>query len=1026
MPEQPEIKIVEYERKYAAAVAEMWNRSASEWGGFGSLYNEERVIAENEDSDNIKIYLALDGQQVVGYCSFAEYQSDKGASYIPFLNVRPDYHGKKVGKLLILKAVEQAIASQWPRLDLYTWPGNVKAVPLYKKCGFFWEKRDDTTHLMNFLPYVMNTEAVEDFFRHADWYADSVKHIEVKPDGRQENRFEYLDYHWQKDDRLLRMEFERRGRGLRLIETEDYLVSATVEHLKLVFDRQYKVVYRVVNKSGAPLKLKISGKDDENVRFDLDRELVLDEKGQEEVVEAEFYVGPVEEEQKEWRTHPGVVADLLINDKHALFKVGVVPQFPAAMEAVVSQREAVAGRPWAVYLGMENNFRQRASFQIELPESPMVELPTRQHSVELAPGEKTSLELPGTLVRPGWYSGQAKVVATPQGEESVEYQQQLNALLPGAGVAFGGENKDYWMAYNGRFFVRLRKSNNYFAVGSLAQDREITAFQYPIVGPPWTVEMARVKPRVEFSQNGRWITMKATFASQALSGLDVAAEFTLHADGMTEHRMVLENRSEKSLEPKCRIGMIQDFPGALLPLSQGVVEVDGSYGRDMDNFSPEKLTENWLFIRQRETSRGICWPVKWQPRFVDYLWQFEQDMGTLAPGEVAETESLVIAINTWQRWQDFRRYATGHKEEMLARHNMELDINGHNPFVGQKFPVVVREHKASVFDGAIEISSRQGLVAPLTVKHGTAEKVRQAEFSLSTQGEQWLDQLEMKVGFSSVSFSRCQTIMQPRGSVSTGTRDQQGKEVLVVDNGAIEFAAAPDYAPMVFSLKHQGVEWLASSFPEPCACSWWNPWLGGLGYALEDEISALSLLEEKSSAKFVSLEDNKGNKWQGLEITTSFEKHEKYRGLEWRQYALTLPGLPLMCSVIKMTNNTGRVLVDSPLVMETFLQPQGGWMTEGTPAGSSVTYHLSPEAGAMARGTETLHFGNGMSRQVAQYFTNGRVLSYINPHVVHPFVPRDMTLADGQGKFSQPIFVMLMDEPLSANALVDLKTITFD
>jgi hypothetical protein len=69
----------------------------------------------------------------------------------------------------------------------------------------------------------------------------------------------------------------------------------------------------------------------------------------------------------------------------------------------------------------------------------------------------------------------------------------------------------------------------------------------------------------------------------------------------------------------------------------------------------------------------------------------------------------------------------------------------------------------------------------------------------------------------------------------------------------IEFAAAPDYAPIVFSLKYQGVEWLASSFPEPCACSWWNPWLGGLGYALEDEMSTLSLLEEKSSVNFAEL-----------------------------------------------------------------------------------------------------------------------------------------------------------------------------
>src|SRR5690554_7555210 len=120
----------------------MWNKSAAEWGGFETVYDEKRVIDENEDSANLNIWLALDGDEVVGYCSFAEYREDKGASYIPLLNVRPDYHGNKVGKALLLRAVEEAIAQGWPRLDLHTWPGNLKAVPLYKKCGFFWEKQD--------------------------------------------------------------------------------------------------------------------------------------------------------------------------------------------------------------------------------------------------------------------------------------------------------------------------------------------------------------------------------------------------------------------------------------------------------------------------------------------------------------------------------------------------------------------------------------------------------------------------------------------------------------------------------------------------------------------------------------------------------------------------------------------------------------------------------------------------------------------------------------------------------------------
>lgn len=62
----------------------------------------------------------MDGDVVVGYCGLSEYREDEGALYIPLLNVRVDYHGKKIGKLLLLKAIERSIELGWPRLDLYT------------------------------------------------------------------------------------------------------------------------------------------------------------------------------------------------------------------------------------------------------------------------------------------------------------------------------------------------------------------------------------------------------------------------------------------------------------------------------------------------------------------------------------------------------------------------------------------------------------------------------------------------------------------------------------------------------------------------------------------------------------------------------------------------------------------------------------------------------------------------------------------------------------------------------------------
>lgn len=193
-----DIKIVKYDESYAARVAEMWNHSRDGWGGANTVDTEESILLRERNSTNIHTFLALEGDKVVGYCGFSEYRDDEGALYIPLLNVRDDYHGKKIGKQLLLTALEEAIHLKWPRLDLYTWPGNTKAVPLYKRCGFFWEERDDTTHLMNFMPTVLHTEAVADFFKDANWYDISTREIEVKPDGRVENEFHYYEYAWKK------------------------------------------------------------------------------------------------------------------------------------------------------------------------------------------------------------------------------------------------------------------------------------------------------------------------------------------------------------------------------------------------------------------------------------------------------------------------------------------------------------------------------------------------------------------------------------------------------------------------------------------------------------------------------------------------------------------------------------------------------------------------------------------------------------------------------------------------------------
>ena len=228
------VKLIPYNEDLAKGIADMWNHSKNGWNGLTQDSTPEFIVSEESCSSHVHFVLAEVDGLIAGYCKTSVDHADAGALYVNLLNVRDEYQGRKIGKKLVLDAVQKTIELKWPRLHINTWAGNLKAVPLYKKCGFFWEKRDDTTHLINLIPTVLQTELFADYFQKADWYNDSTRKIELKPDHKLQNKFDCWEYSWDKDGDKLSIGFTRRGRGIRKIETNDYLVTATVENLELI------------------------------------------------------------------------------------------------------------------------------------------------------------------------------------------------------------------------------------------------------------------------------------------------------------------------------------------------------------------------------------------------------------------------------------------------------------------------------------------------------------------------------------------------------------------------------------------------------------------------------------------------------------------------------------------------------------------------------------------------------------------------------------------------------------------------
>ena len=915
------IKIVEYEHKYAKAVAVMWQNSAKGWNGETFLTTAQDVIIDEENSIHLNAWLALDEDLVVGYCNLYEYQEDTGALYIGMLNVRDDYQGRKIGKALVLKAVKRTIELGWDRLDLYTWSGNTLAVPLYKKTGFFWEDRDDTTHLINLMPSVLKNELIKDHFKEIDWYNDSIRPIEVKPDGRKENEFEYLTYEWKKDDKYLLMEYCRRGRGLRKIETDEYSISVTVEDLKLVFGSKYKVRYDIINKTDKPLKLNIKGLNEKNIEFDLQKEIAVENKL---TFDAEFKVNEVEKEQSVWKTHPCVISEISINGNKSLFKVGIEPKFPAKI--ILSKRKGICYPDVEsdIYIDIENSFDTDATFQFELPENESIEFPEKKFSIALKAKEKRSIPIKYILKKGCVYSPEISVKAIRENCEPLVFKRRINCIFNTISGIFYGETQMSYLIGNGSYYIILMRKDfyNIFRIGDAFSQGCQVSYRVPKLGKPFSDEFnKKLCDKVEYLIKGTAVILKAYYTSDKFKGIKFQINHKLFANGIVERWLEFEsNGAKENLFFKDSIGMRSNR--LVVPYDGDFIDVRDEVTGGSGNWNSNKLTENWIFRRGKRSSVGICWLDDVQIKFGDWEKFFEYDLGNLKAGEKLIFSPVTIALSTFRDWQQFREFAKKkHQERVNMKESLEFSVNKGNPFVKESFPVSVIEHRKKNKNGKIFLEFGKDKKSELLGSFSEKNEVKKVGKEFKCDREKKINILMMKAKFEEIETSR-QKVIFPIGKekISSEELKLKGMNVMRIDNGIISMETSLSFAPSLYSLKYKGKEWLDSSFPKPCSKGWWKPWIGGI-CTLPSQLRVKTILEENNSAKFVKKADNLGNEWEGFCISTKIMKNEKFKGLKLEQYFLLLPGVPAMFHTLEIWQNTGKFFRDVDFETACFIKP---------------------------------------------------------------------------------------------------------
>lgn len=1049
------IRIVEYVPSYAKSLADMWRKSSEGWNGFYLDTTEEEMLTKHEGTTNINTYLALMGEEVVGYCAFSEYLEDEGALYIKTLNARFDLHGKGIGKALVLKSIERTIELGWPRLDLYTWASNSKSIPLYKKCGFFLEKRDDTTHLMNFIPTVMNTEAIKDYFSKMDWYEDMKRDIHMEPDDVEENGFQYYEYHWKKEEQQLKVQFERRGRGIRAIETEDYSIKLSCKEPKLVLGRSYKAIYEIVNKSGKPLQVELKGTDDKNIKFPFKGIYHVKEN---QAIEGDFYIGSIEDEFNNFQTHPAIASEVFINGKKALFSLGIVPQYPAKITLNNKEDNYCSGSEANLFINIENNFDCQASFTFQLPESPNIKLHASSFNIRLEEKEKVSIKVPATVIKPGIYEAEAAISAELEDKSKVHFQKKLSVVFKGSDGRFGGETDTAYIISNGNYSVELDKFENILDIKEINKNAVSNSFNFPKLGKPYSQEFSNKKPsKVEYFYEDQSIGMKVSYVSKDFQGIVIKGITRLYGNGIVEHYHEISNESDKETLDEIYFngGVYHVIGNTIMPYNHKLIRNINTGNNYIGEFDINKIDENWIYSNYGETNAGLCWKDGVVPKLDDGSLYVEYNLGKIPSKGTRVTKPMYLAINTFKSYEDFRAYAQNkyknnkelEKEEETAGEinkvttlrntvpvdDFEFTINSGNPFVKDNFTVKIQEHKESIFDGIVTLKSQKGIFESLSKEFKNEDSISEVDLSLSINKDFTSDTVTFEGDFYSSAFEKKAIIFSRNESKCTEKIiEEEGHKVYSFNNGIMEIKACPTFSHTLHSIIYDNKQWLESSFPKLEPRTWYNPWFGGISTVPEMYLfSGRSLQEEDISCEFIAMKDNFKNPWQGIKVKLHFNKEEKYKGISVNQYYLTLPGTSVLCHTSEIVHENREFIDLTEFRIMNFFkigeEIKDNWVKIKNKAGETVKEKCGRTAKDIFPTSSLLYGNDRVEQKIQMYMDFKKILPwvFINLQDNGALCSTKVSGYHDERIFTSPIFYIFTEDYIEDKLLEQLKNIRF-
>lgn len=1028
------MEIIEYNQRYAKAIADMWNRSGAVWEGREFNKTEKDIIAELTVLAPVNYYLAIEGEQVIGLSSLVHMSDDENGLEIELLTVDPDWHGKKIGKALVQRCVERTIELNKTRLYLFTWEGNEKAVPLYKKCGFFWEKAQahNYTFLVNHIPYFMNNELIRPYLAEFDWYADYKRVLEIEPDGEDVNGFDIYRYEWEKADKKLIIECEKTGRGITKIDCCDFIVSTEMEEEIGILGNYKKKRIHLKNKGTKALSVSIKGLDSKGIKSSTEGQYAVEDSLSTEV---EYYYSEVDLEFTAFKPEQSCDTMISINGKSVIFKTGQKIKYPLLVRLIDELPLHKANTDYVVKMSFLNNYKERARFTVTIPEYQNIIIQKNRFEIELDAEGACMVDFPIHVQEAVYYEPKLEIVAEREFSDPVKFERTCYLMLNTLTGKFNKKTSMATFTANGQLnnihFTSIRNKNgsNVFLKGL-----DIYNYFHPFkLGKPYSDEFShRDIEKAEYEEKGTTAIYKEYYESREIHNLRLVRITKLYAEGICEISYCIDDLGKNEKDVYLNFAQQVNSERVSFHVEEGIIQskehlTEGA----IEEAESSILDENWLYMKDNGYNIGVTWPKEYAIEFEEGRIYYEINLSELVRKGQHESEPITLYFGKFDTAKHFREYLRG----QVIRVERELDIldirfKDRNPFVVDQLELIIKKNKKQALAGEFILQSRENAFNPQTMN--LKKEDNQKELCIQAKSNKLcpLDVLSITMNFLDYQQEQKKVLFNTtKEAINVDINEINGWKNYVISNGSIQYSSCPEFIPGIYSLQYSGNEWFDSSFPTPRINTWYNPWYGGFSSFLPNK-KADALLREETTAAIVTLYDNHGNKWTGIEYSTSFEADYDYKGYTLKQAYLTMPNIPIVL-VLRDVTTDRKVETIFHVDSEMFLK-FGDAFTEGIFAyreqDKNGCINLCRKSDYYRYWDELAVFGSSTRNEKLHILQPAKHMVYIRTglNIVISRYYDNQPIYPARDNFFRPFYLLFDTEHLRKEDLHDLHFLTFE